>query len=120
IDELARRFSIDAVGHSAGVFDEEKLAWVNRHYLKAADPARIAELAIPFFAQHGVRLAPNGSGMAFLASAMAMATASVDRVNQVPLRLGFLFEYDAAAALRSPAVADEMRQADARAVIGAP
>ena len=40
--ELARRFALEAVGHSAGVFDEEKLAWVNRHYLKAADPARIA------------------------------------------------------------------------------
>ena len=45
-DELARRFSLDAVGHSAGVFDEEKLAWVNRHYLKIADPMRIAELSI--------------------------------------------------------------------------
>ena len=37
LDELARRFSLDGVGHSAGVFDEEKLAWVNRHYLKMAD-----------------------------------------------------------------------------------
>ena len=37
IDELARRFSLDAVGLSAGVFDEEKLAWVNRHYLKTAE-----------------------------------------------------------------------------------
>ena len=47
IDELARRFSLEGVGHSAGVFDEEKLAWVNRHYLKAADAARIARLAVP-------------------------------------------------------------------------
>ena len=49
IDELARRFSLERVGHSPGVFDEEKLAWVNRHYLKIADPARIAELSVPFF-----------------------------------------------------------------------
>ena len=48
IDELARRFSLERVGHSAGVFDEEKLAWVNRHYLKIADPARIAELSVPY------------------------------------------------------------------------
>src|SRR6476646_8613580 len=39
IEEMARRFSLDHVGVSAGVFDEEKLAWVNRHYLRAADPA---------------------------------------------------------------------------------
>ena len=42
VDELARRFSLDAVGLSAGVFDEEKLAWVNRHYLKAAASERLA------------------------------------------------------------------------------
>src|SRR5215831_1520699 len=33
IEELAKRFSLEHVGLSAGVFDEEKLAWVNRHYL---------------------------------------------------------------------------------------
>ena len=44
VEELARRFSLDDVGQSAGVFDEEKLAWVNRHYLKMAAPARLAEL----------------------------------------------------------------------------
>ena len=54
IDELARRFSLERVGHSAGVFDEEKLAWVNRHYLKMADPARLAELSVPYF-QRGRR-----------------------------------------------------------------
>ena len=35
LDELARRFDLSTVAHSAGVFDEDKLAWVNRHYLKA-------------------------------------------------------------------------------------
>ena len=38
IDELARRFAIEDVGHSAGVFDQEKLAWMNRHYMKVAAP----------------------------------------------------------------------------------
>ena len=42
IDELARRFALEDVGHSAGVFDIEKLAWMNRHYMKAAAPARLA------------------------------------------------------------------------------
>src|SRR5207249_4644071 len=44
IGEMARRFELEHVSHSAGVFDEEKLAWVNRHYLKAADPVRLAGL----------------------------------------------------------------------------
>src|SRR5215831_8577759 len=49
IAELARRFSLQAVGHSAGVFDEEKLAWANRHYLKTADATRLAELSVAHF-----------------------------------------------------------------------
>ena len=61
IDELARRFSLEGVGHSAGVFDEEKLAWVNRHYLKMADPARLAELSLPYFNEAGVPMTPDAT-----------------------------------------------------------
>jgi glutamyl-tRNA synthetase/nondiscriminating glutamyl-tRNA synthetase len=119
VDELARRFSLERVGHSAGVFDEEKLAWVNRHYLKMADPARIAALAVPYFQQAGIPMTPAARGIDFLAGAMAMATASVDRLNQIPPRLRLLFDYDAARALAQPGVRDEMAADGARAVTSA-
>jgi nondiscriminating glutamyl-tRNA synthetase len=119
IDELARRFSLESVGHSAGVFDEEKLAWVNRHYLKLADPARLAELSLPYFHDAGVRMTPDARGVEFLASAMVMASASVDRLNQVPARLAFLFDYDADAVLSAPRLLEEMRVDGARSVVGA-
>jgi nondiscriminating glutamyl-tRNA synthetase len=119
IDELARRFSLESVGHSAGVFDEEKLAWANRHYLKIADPVRLAELALPYFNDAGVRMTPDGRGLEFLASAMTMASASVDRLSEVPPRMAFLFDYDAASALRDDRLQTEMRAEGARAVVGA-
>ncbi len=119
IDELARRFSLDRVGHSAGVFDEEKLAWANRHYLKMADPHRIASLSVPFFEAAGVRMHPDARGLDFLAGAMAMATASVDRLNQIPSRLSLLFQYDAVAALASDGVREEMRTDAGRSVVTA-
>src|SRR5882762_8883039 len=62
IHELARRFSLDSVGHSAGVFDEEKLAWVNRHYLKIADAVRLAELSVSHFNAAGVAMSPDAEG----------------------------------------------------------
>ncbi len=96
IEELARRFSLNAVGQSAGVFDEEKLAWANRHYLKLAEPLRLAQLAMPYFALAGIEMNPAAGGLAFLASVMPIAAGSVDRLDQVPLRLSFLFDYDAA------------------------
>jgi nondiscriminating glutamyl-tRNA synthetase len=116
IDELARRFSLDRVGHSAGVFDEEKLAWVNRHYLKMADADRIAALSVPFFKAAGVPMQPDARGLEFLATAMAMATSSVDRLNQIPARLALLFHYDPPSALASPGVRDEMTSDAARSV----
>jgi glutamyl-tRNA synthetase/nondiscriminating glutamyl-tRNA synthetase len=119
LDELARRFSLERVGHSAGVFDEEKLAWVNRHYLKIADPARLAELSVRYFNRAGLRMMPVESGMAFLASVVPIATQSVDRLDQVPARLAFLFDYSPDRALADSAVREEMRAADARAVVAA-
>jgi glutamyl/glutaminyl-tRNA synthetase len=119
IDELARRFSLARVGHSAGVFDEEKLAWANRHYLKIADPARLAELALPYFADAGLRITPDAAGLGFLAFAMSMASASVDRLSQVPARLTLLFDYSAERALAEPGVREEMRADGARAVAAA-
>ena len=67
--------------------------WANRHYLKIADPARLASCRC----RTSTRPAWNGAGRAgldFLASAMAMASASVDRLDQVPARLALLFDYD--------------------------
>jgi glutamyl-tRNA synthetase/nondiscriminating glutamyl-tRNA synthetase len=119
VDELARRFTLNAVGHSAGVFDEEKLAWANRHYMKMADPMRLADLSVAHFNDAGIPMAPDSSGLEFLSVAMAMASASVDRLNQVPGRLAFLFAYDARAVLEADAIAVEMRTADARAVVAA-
>src|SRR4051812_36362181 len=87
IDELARRFSLEAVGHSAGGVDEEKLGWAKRPYLKMAQPERIAALSVPFFKAAGVPMNPDARGIDFLATAMAMATSSVDRLNQIPARL---------------------------------
>jgi len=118
-DELAGHFSLERVGHSPGVFDEEKLAWVNRHYLKIADVTRIAELSVPFFHAAGVEMTPDDRGMAFLTGAMSMITSSVDRLNQVPTRLAFLFEYDANGALADEQMRAEMRGDGSRAVVAA-
>jgi nondiscriminating glutamyl-tRNA synthetase len=119
IDELAKRFALEHVGHSAGMFDEEKLAWANRHYLKLADPHRLAELSLPHFQAALVPMTPDRAGLEFLASAMPMVSSSVDRLSQVPGRLSFLFDYDADKVLNDPLLADEMRSGPARAVVTA-
>jgi len=115
-DELARRFRIEDVGKSAGVFDPEKLAWVNRHYLKLASPERLTAVTLPYLEKQGWIRDP-GSGIPdpkvseFLARAVAIAAQSVDHLDLVPARLHFLFDYSAAAALGDPAIRVEATEA---------
>jgi nondiscriminating glutamyl-tRNA synthetase len=117
LDELARRFAIEDVGKSAGVFDPEKLAWVNRHYLKLALPERLTALALPFLESRGWVVRGDSQASEFLTRAVGIAAQSVDRLDQVPARLHFLFDYSAAAALANPAIHGEA--IEARRVIAA-
>lgn len=52
-EELIELFSLESVGSSAAIFDEEKLHWLNQRHLKAADPARIVDLVKPFVLESG-------------------------------------------------------------------
>ena len=42
-DELIALFDLGAVNRAAASFDTEKLDWLNRHYIKASEPARLGE-----------------------------------------------------------------------------
>jgi nondiscriminating glutamyl-tRNA synthetase len=115
--ELAARFRLADVGHSAGVFDEDKLAWLNRQYLKAADPAEIAPLAVPFLSAAGYVRALDAQGLAFVRSLVPLFATSVDRLQQVPERLRVLFAFDPSETLARPDVRAELESSAARDVI---
>jgi glutamyl-tRNA synthetase/nondiscriminating glutamyl-tRNA synthetase len=117
VDEMARRFAIEDVGHSPGIFDFEKLAWMNRHYMKAAAPARLAAEAVRFFTARGFVTRRSDEAMEFVSLILPMAVGSVDRLEEIPDRLKFLFAFDAAAALATPEVAEVMDTPGAREVV---
>ena len=119
IDELARRFSLEA--------RRPQRRRVRRGEARVGEPplpedrgSGAARGAVAAVLQRRRRaMTPDARGLEFLASAMAMASASVDRLNQVPARLAFLFDYDAEAALADEHLLEEMRADGARAVVGA-
>jgi glutamyl-tRNA synthetase len=59
-EELVEKFTIEAVGKSAGVFNPDKLLWLNAHYIKSGDAERLAGLLLPFLAERGVDPAVGG------------------------------------------------------------
>lgn len=52
-EELISIFNADRLSKSPAVFDTNKLAHLNNHYIKQADPVRIANLAIPHLQKAG-------------------------------------------------------------------
>jgi glutamyl-tRNA synthetase len=119
LEELARRFDLASVGHSASVFDMEKLAWVNRHYLKLAEPARLAALVVPHLRAAGWVTDPDAAGLDYLRDLVPPVAGAVDRLDQVPPRLRFLFDYSASRCLADPAVRAEASAPGARSVVAA-
>ncbi len=57
MDELVRLFDFKDVGATAGVFNPEKMRWVNHTWLKQMTPEQLATAALPFFQAAGLPVA---------------------------------------------------------------
>jgi nondiscriminating glutamyl-tRNA synthetase len=51
--ELTAHFSLDRISKSGGIFDVDKLNFINSHYMKTADIDMLTELAIPYLMEAG-------------------------------------------------------------------
>jgi glutamyl-tRNA synthetase len=58
LDEMVELFDLTNVNRAASTFNTEKLLWLNQHYIKNDDPARIARLLSPFMGDIGIDPAP--------------------------------------------------------------
>jgi glutamyl-tRNA synthetase len=54
-DELVREFTFDHVGATAGVFNPEKMLWVNQTWVKRLSPEELAARARPYYEAAGLR-----------------------------------------------------------------
>ena len=101
--ELVREFRLEQVSRSPAVFNPDKLNWLNRHYLKEADPERVLELAIEVFRKAElVGDQVDAETRAWLKTVVETILPSLDHLSQLPARTDLIFEYDARAALNFP------------------
>jgi glutamyl-tRNA synthetase len=54
VDDMIQLFDIADVNKAASSFNTDKLLWLNQHYIKTADPKRIAHLLSPRLGERGV------------------------------------------------------------------
>jgi nondiscriminating glutamyl-tRNA synthetase len=115
LEELSHVFSLERVTPSPAVFDFDKLNWLNRHYIKLADPQRLATLARPYFlAKLSAATAPPE---AWFTRLLALILPSVDHLDQLPAKAAPILDYDAEAARTSPENAPLLAADSARIVL---
>jgi glutamyl-tRNA synthetase/nondiscriminating glutamyl-tRNA synthetase len=101
-DELIKEFSLERVTPAPAIFDNDKLNWLNRHYLKQSAPERVHSLAAGFLERAGLLpAAPDASITGWANRLIDLLVPYVDRLEQLPQRAAIIFHTDAQAALAS-------------------
>ncbi|OLS02166.1 glutamate--tRNA ligase [Tissierella creatinophila] len=54
MDEMIEKFSFERVAKTGGIFDKDKLDWVNGHYIREESIERITDIAIPYLKEAGL------------------------------------------------------------------
>ena len=86
--DLIEKFSLENVGRSAGVFNPEKLNWLNSHYIKTGDPERLAKLLMPFLTQKGIVM-ENGPNLVAVVKSLQERS-----VTLIEMAAGATFYFD--------------------------
>ncbi len=117
IEELVRRFDLSKVAHSAGVFDEDKLAWANRHYIRIAAPDRLVDLSLPFLRERSMVTGElTDAGREWLLFAVPPLASSLERLSQLPHRMQTIFSFDAEESRAREKLGAELSEPPAREV----
>ena len=86
-DELIERFSLERVSRSPAVFDEQKLSWMNGHYIRGLNRAELARRTREYMEQHEI----EGAAHPKLEQAAAAVQEKVSTLSEIPRLVGFAF-----------------------------
>ncbi len=111
LDELVEVFDLRHVGATAGVFNPEKMAWVNHEWLKKVPEDALARLALPFFRGAGLPAEDDAKLRHVVRCARERAKTFSEYVQQ--------FRYFYAPVVFDPKAKDKVLTRDARPILEA-
>jgi glutamyl-tRNA synthetase len=79
MEQFCAWFNLDHLTASAAQFNNEKLAWLNNHYIKQADNERLAQLAQPKMEREGAQF----DGAPALPAVLALMKERANTVNEL-------------------------------------
>ena len=90
--DLIDQFSFDRVSKAGGVFDKNKLDWVNAHYIKELPIDQLVDLALPKLVKAGLISQDFAQGHRdWLKLLLETVRESLSRIEEVPEKTAFLF-----------------------------
>ncbi len=92
LQDMEEQFSFDRVAKNGGIFDRDKLDWVNAQYIKTEPIDRITKLAEPYLLESNlVDEEFINENEEWLTEAIDLVRESVHRLEEFPEKLEFLF-----------------------------
>ncbi len=92
--DLIEKFSLENVGRAAGVFNPEKLLWLNSHYVKTGDAERLAKLLVPFLEAKGLNVNDGPDMVAVVKTLQERAGTMVEMADGAAFYFTDVIEYE--------------------------
>jgi glutamyl-tRNA synthetase len=100
-EEMVELFDLSAVNRAPSAFNTEKLIWVNQHYIKAAEPERLAGLVLEFLDADGVDISSGPDLAAVIEAQRERAGTLVDLAQLCRFYYREFDQYEASAAKKA-------------------
>lgn len=81
MEELIEEFSFERVAKTGGIFDPEKLDWVNEHHIREYDLDKLTDLAIPYLKEAG--LVDDNTDREWIKSIVSALTDSISKLSDI-------------------------------------
>lgn len=91
LEQLAKEFTLERTSKSAAVFNEEKLMWYNKEYLRSLDLQEITKRSVPFFVQCGLVASVESANLEFLAKVVALEKERATTLHDIGCEVGYFF-----------------------------
>jgi glutamyl-tRNA synthetase len=85
-EELVEKFDLARVSRNPAAFDDEKLRWMNGHYIREADDARLTELLVQALFQEGLE-----TDLQTVAAAIPLVKTRMHTLKEGAALIRFLF-----------------------------
>lgn len=91
LDELVQKFGLEGVGKTSGAFNEQKLDWLNAHYIRHLPPALVLDRLRPFL-KEALGGDPPERDVAWWEKALSVFGERAETLVGLAQNMRFLFE----------------------------